>query len=150
MRALPLWRVAFVALGFVACRDEASRVIPDTPLGRVARDWLAAHNRDEGHAIVHFTLENRGSAPVAGAQTDSIVRAGMRLADSLGYLVPVRTLQSSKSTLAVLLRSKDGATWTARFTPVRQPSLVKVAVEVNRTWIVRGAPGLPDSAAGQR
>jgi hypothetical protein len=129
----------------VGCRDASSSVVPETPLGRVARDWLAAHNRDEGHATVHFTMENRGSGPVTGAQMDSIVYAGVRLADSLGHLVPVKTLESSDSTLAVLLRSADGGTWTAQFTPARQPSLVKVAVTVNRSWTYHGGFGLVDS-----
>jgi hypothetical protein len=44
-----------------SCRN-ASPEFPKTPLGQVGRDWLAAHNRAEGHAAVHFTLLNRGSA----------------------------------------------------------------------------------------
>jgi len=83
--------------------------------------------------MVHFTMGNRGTAPISGRQMDSIVYAGVKVADSLGPLVAIKTLESSDSALAVLFRSKDGGTWTARFTPMRQPSLVKVAVQVNRT-----------------
>jgi len=143
--------VVVAALVFAGCRDASSSVVPETPLGRVARDWIAAHNRDEGHAMVHFTMENRGSGPMTGAQTDSIVYAGVRLADSLGHLVPVKTLESSDSTLSVVFRSADGGTWTARLTPVRQPSLVKVAVIVNRSWTYHGGSDLVDSVpAGSR
>jgi hypothetical protein len=28
-------------------------IVPGTPLGRVAIDWITAHNRGEGHAAVH-------------------------------------------------------------------------------------------------
>jgi hypothetical protein len=139
-----------MALALGACRDAASSVVPETPLGRVARDWVAAHNRDEGHAMVHFTMENRGTTPISGAQMDSIVYAGVRLADSLGPLVAVETLESSDSALAVVFRSKNGGTWTARFTPAAQPSLVKVAIQVNRTWTVRGGSSLADSATSVR
>lgn len=106
---------------------------PETPLGRVGHDWLAAHNRAEGHAAVHFTMLNRGSAAMSGAQTDSVVRAGVELAQRVGPLVPVRLLYSSDTALAMRLRSADGSLWNARFTPAVQPSLVKVAVELKRT-----------------
>jgi len=112
------------------CRDAGSAVFPETPLGVTARDWLAAHNRDEGHAVVHFTMVNRGSAPMSGAQMDSTVYAGVRLADSLGPLVPVKVERASDSLLAVLLTSKDGGRWMAEFRPVSQPGLVKVDVRV--------------------
>ena len=36
----------------LACRGGAPD-FPETPLGRVGHDWLAAHNRAEGHAAVH-------------------------------------------------------------------------------------------------
>jgi hypothetical protein len=117
-----------------SCRDAASRVFPDTPLGRTGRDWLAAHNRGEGHAVVHFTLVNRGSALITGAQTDSIVSSGVRLAQAIGPLVPVRLMYSTDTALAVLLQSADTAsrTWTARFRPVVQPNFVKVQVEIRK------------------
>jgi hypothetical protein len=147
----PRRRAVIVATVVLAgCRDVSSSVVPETPLGRVARDWLAAHNRDEGHAMVHFTMENRGSGPMTGGQMDSIVYAGVRLADSVGRLVPVKTLKSSDSTLSVLFRSADGGTWTAQFTPVVQPSLVKVAVTVNRIWIYHGGSSLVDSVPDSR
>ena len=101
--------------------------------------------------MVHFTIENRGSRPMSGAQMDSVVYAGVRLADSLGRLVPVKTLESSDSTLSMLFQSADGGTWTAQFTPVRQPSLVKVAVTVNRSWTYHGKSDFVDSVpAGSR
>ena len=115
-----------------ACRGGAPD-FPETPLGRVGHDWLAAHNRAEGHAAVHFTMLNRGSAAMSGAQTDSVVRAGVELAQRVGPLVPVRLLYSSDTALAMRLRSADGTLWSARFTPAVQPSFVKVAVELERT-----------------
>ena len=135
MRATVL-RLVIGAMGFaaVSCRDAASRVFPDTPLGQTGRDWLAAHNRAEGHAAVHFTLGNRGSAPVSGAETDSLVRASVRFAQSAGRLVPERLLYSTDTALAVLLRSEDTASrkWTIRLRPAVQPNTVKVQIEIGR------------------
>ena len=108
-------------------------MLPATPLGSVARDWLFAHNQGDGHAAVHFTLENRGSAAMSGAQVDSAVYAGVKFARDLGPLVLVTLLQSSDTSLAVLLHSKTGDKWKARFTPAAQPSMVKVRVELGRT-----------------
>jgi hypothetical protein len=116
----------------MGCRDAGSNVFPETVLGRAGRDWLAAHNRREGHAVVHFTMINRGTAPMTGAQMDSTVYAGVRLADSVGTLVPVKVSQSSDSLLAVDLTSRDGKTWMAEFRPAVQPSLVKVDVRVSK------------------
>jgi len=115
----------------LACRGGAPD-FPDTPLGHVGHDWLAAHNRAEGHAIVHFTMVNRGSAGMSGAQMDSAVRAGVQLAERVGPLVPVRLLSSSDTALIMLLRSADGSLWNGRFTQAVQPSLVKVDVQVVR------------------
>ena len=62
---VPRWRPLVVAaVALAGCRDASSSVVPETPLGQVARDWLTAHNRDEGHAMVHFTIENRGTGPI--------------------------------------------------------------------------------------
>jgi hypothetical protein len=119
-------------LVLMGCRDAGSNVFPETVLGRVGRDWLAAHNRHEGHAVVHFTMVNRGAAPMSGAQMDSTVYAGVRLADSLGPLVPVKVAQSSDTLLAVDLTSRDGKIWMAEFRPAVQPSLVKVDVRVSK------------------
>ena len=133
--AASLCRVGvFWVVMLASCRDAGARVFPDTPLGRVGRDWLAAHNRAEGHAAVHFTMQNRGLAPVTGAQTDSMVSASVRLARTIGPLVPVRVLYATDTALAVLLRSADTASivWTARFHSAPQPALVDVLVEVNR------------------
>ena len=121
-----------------SCRD-GSPGFPETPLGHVGRDWLAAHNRAEGHAAVHFTMLNRGSAAMSGAQVDSAVRDQVQLAQRVGRLVPVRLLVSTDSVLVVLLRSAGDSLWSARFTPVAQPGLVKVDVEVHRASMVRGA-----------
>jgi len=116
----------------LACR-AGSPDFPETPLGSVGHDWLAAHNRAEGHAAVHFTMLNRGSAAMSGVQTDSVVRAGVELAQRVGPLVPLRLLYSSDTALIMLLRSADSSVWSARFTPAVQPSFVKVAVELERT-----------------
>ena len=121
-----------IAAFLFACRGGAPE-FPETALGHVGHDWLAAHNRAEGHAIVHFTMVNRGSATMSGAQMDSTVHAGVQLAERVGHLVPVRLLYSSDTSLVMLLRSADSTVWSARFTPVVQPSLVKVAVELKRT-----------------
>jgi hypothetical protein len=57
-----------------SCRN-ASPEFPKTPLGQVGRDWLAAHNRAEGHAAVHFTLpESRQRSDVSGSETMTLVR----------------------------------------------------------------------------
>jgi hypothetical protein len=69
---------------------------------------------------------------MSGAQMDSTVYAGVRLADSLGPLVPVKVAQSSDTLLAVDLTSRDGKIWMAEFRPVVQPSLVKVDVRVSK------------------
>ena len=114
-----------------SCRG-GSPGFPETPLGHVGHDWLAAHNRGEGHAAVHFTMVNRGSAAMSGAQMDSAVRAQVQLAQRVGPLVPVRLLASSDTVLVMLLRSADDSVWSARFTRVTQPALTKVDVEVNR------------------
>ena len=124
-RVLPL----ILLLG--SCRD-GSPGFPETLLGHVGHDWLAAHNRGEGHAVVHFTMVNRGSAAMSGAQMDSAVRAGVQFAQRVGPLVPARVLYSSDTMLVMLLRSRDDSLWSARFTPVAQPGLVKVGVEVSR------------------
>ena len=115
----------------LACRGGAPD-FPDTPLGHVGHDWLAAHNRAEGHAIVHFTMVNRGSAGMSGAQMDSAVHAGVQLAERVGPLVPVRLLSTSDTALIMLLRSADGSLWNGRFAQAVQPSLVKVDVQVVR------------------
>jgi hypothetical protein len=82
--------------------------------------------------MVHFTLENRGTAPVNGAQVDSAVYDGVRFAREVGPVEPVELLQSGDSVLSVLLRSKNGDVWKAQFTPAVQPSPVRVRVEVSR------------------
>jgi hypothetical protein len=125
---LPPLIVAFL----LACRGGAPD-FPETPLGSVGHDWLAAHNRAEGHAFVHFTTLNRGSAAMSGAQMDSAVHAGVQLAERVGRLVPVELRYSSDTTLIMLLRSADSSVWNARFTRAVQPSFVKVAVELKRT-----------------
>ena len=119
-------------LFLVACRGGVPG-FPETPLGHAGHDWLAAHNRAEGHAFVHFTTLNRGSAAMSGAQMDSVVHAGVQRAERIGRLTPVRLLYSSDTTLVMLLRSGDSSVWSARFTRAVQPSLVKVAVELERT-----------------
>jgi hypothetical protein len=121
----------------LACRGGAPG-FPETPLGRVGHDWLAAHNRAEGHAAVHFTMLNRGSAAMSGAQMDSAVNAGVQLAERIGRLVPVRLLYSSDTALIMQLRSADGSLWNGRFRQAVQPSLVKVEVQVDRADIIPG------------
>jgi len=131
---MPVARVRLVlplALLLDACRD-ASPAFPETPLGHVGHEWLAAHNRAEGHAVVHFTMLNRGSAGMSGAQMDSAVHAGVQLAQRVGPLTPARLLVSTDTMLVMLLRSADDSLWGARFTPAVQPSIVKIDVDINR------------------
>ena len=130
----------------LACRGGPPG-FPETPLGRVGHDWLAAHNRAEGHAAVHFTMLNRGSAVMTGAQMDSAVHASVQLAERVGPLVLVRLLYSSDTTLVMLLRSADRSVWSVRFTRAVQPSLVKVAVDVDRVHTMGAAEVMlrPDS-----
>ena len=125
-------RLALPLLLLVGSCRQGQADFPETPLGHVGHDWLAAHNRGEGHAVVHFTMLNRGNGGMSGAQMDSAVRAEVQLAQRVGRLVPVRLLVSSDSMLVMLLRSTDDSLWSARFTPAAQPGLVKVDVEVNR------------------
>ena len=123
-------RFGLVALMVVtSCRD---RVIPATPLGKLAAGWIHAHNEGDGHALVHFTLVNRGSAPMNGAQVDSAVYDGVRFAKQVGPLEPVKLLQSTDTSVVVILRSNIGDEWKARFTSSTQPSQVKMLVHVSR------------------
>ena len=81
--------------------------------------------------MVHFTMVNRGTAPMSGGQTDSAVYAGVKLAQELGPLVPVKLLYASDTSVTVLLRSTNRGTWKAEFTSAVQPSLVKVLVRMD-------------------
>jgi hypothetical protein len=124
---------AFLLLGLVlvsACRDAS--VIPPTPLGQIATDWLTAHNRGEGHAAVHFTLTHQGSVRMTGLQVDSTVYAAVKFAQDVGRFVPVKLLESSDTSLVVLLRSARAGDFTVRFTPAVQPSTSQVVVQVDR------------------
>jgi hypothetical protein len=114
-----------------SCRDPGSSVFPSTPLGELGVAWLTAHNRAEGHAMVHFTMVNRGTALMSGAQTDSAVYAGVKFAQELGPLVPIKLLYSSDTSVTVLLRSANRGMWRGEFTSAAQPSLVKVHVRMD-------------------
>ncbi|HUQ82708.1 MAG TPA: hypothetical protein VM076_16275 [Gemmatimonadaceae bacterium] len=114
-----------------SCRDAASAVVPRTALGTVAKEWLFAHNQGDGHAMVHYTLGNRGAARMSGAQVDSIVYDGVRFAKAVGPLTPTALVESSDSSLTIELRSENGDAWTARFAPAPQPSNVRVRVAVS-------------------
>lgn len=114
----------------LACGGSARVVLPETTLGTVAKEWLFAHNQGDGHAMVHFTLGNRGSAGMTGSQVDSAVYAGVRFARELGPLEPVALMWSTDSSLAIVLRSKTRGFWTAEMTLAEQPSPVRVKVNV--------------------
>jgi hypothetical protein len=107
-------------------------VLPTTPLGNLAAGWLHAHNEGDGHAMVHFTLVNRGAAPMNGAQVDSAVYDGVRFAKQVGPLEAVKLLQATDTSVVVILRSSIGDEWKARFTSPQQPSQVKMRVHVSR------------------
>jgi hypothetical protein len=125
-------RVVIIALCCVttACRDTATAIVPPTPLGTAAKAWIFAHNRGDGHAMVHFTLRNRGRAAMNGAQVDSTVFDGVRFSKTVGPLTATAVTASSDSLLTLQLRAEDGARWTAKFTPAEQPSAVRVRVDV--------------------
>ena len=107
-------------------------MLPGTSLGTFAKEWLFAHNQGDGHAMVHYTMGNRGTAPMTGAQSDSAVYEGVKFAQAVGPLTPTERLESTDSTLAILLRSAKGEVWKARFTPAPQPNPVRVRVVVSR------------------
>jgi hypothetical protein len=131
-RRIRTGRIALLSACLIAaCRDR-SGIIPRTPLGKLAADWLFAHNEGDGHAMVHFTLVNRGSAPMNGAQVDSAVYDGVRFARQVGPLTPVQLIESTDTSVVVLLRSKIGDDWNARFTSAPEPSPVKMVVHVSR------------------
>ena len=135
-----MWLTAVLScVLLIGCRDARSAVIPETSLGSAAKAWLFAHNQGDGHAMVHFTLENRGSAPMNGAQVDSTVYDGVRFARELGPVELVKLLRSTDASLSVLLRATDGDLWTAEFTPAAQPSPVRVSVVVSRTSPASGS-----------
>ena len=133
MRALSKQFVPAAMLSVMACHDRASAIVPDTPLGGVARAWITAHNRDEGHAVVHFTTTNRGTGPMSGTQMDSVVYSSVRFADSVGTLVATHVNVSSDTLLDVALEDRRGGTWAAQFRPVTQPALFKVDVRITRS-----------------
>lgn len=117
----------------VSCRDAASAVVPRTALGAFAKEWLFAHNQGDGHAMVHYTMGNRGTAGMSGAQVDSTVYEGVQFAKAVGPLTPTSLVESTDSSLTIQLRSETGDTWTARFTPAPQPSPVRIRVAVGRS-----------------
>ena len=132
MIARPLRSVALaLSVVLVSCRDAASAVVPRTALGEFAKEWLFAHNQGDGHAMVHYTLGNRGAAGMSGAQVDSTVYDGVRFAKAVGPLTPTALVESSDSSLTIQLRTEKGDAWTARFTPAVQPSAVRVRVAVS-------------------
>lgn len=115
-----------------SCSDAGSGVLPATLLGVFAKEWLFAHNQGDGHAMVHYTLGNRGAAQLSGAQIDSTVYDGVKFAQAVGALTPTQVIESSDSSLAILATSVKGEVWKAQFTRATQPSPVRVRVEVSR------------------
>ena len=133
--ALAIATLAIATLA--ACTDAGSNVLPATSLGAFGKEWLFAHNQGDGHAIVHYTMGNRVAGQMSGAQVDSTVYAGVKFAQDVGPLTPTTLVESSDTSLAILLKSAKGDVWQARFTPTTQPSPVRVRVEVSR---VQSAP----------
>jgi hypothetical protein len=132
-RTVVLFAVAMLA----SCTESGSDILPATSLGRFGKEWLFAHNQGDGHAMVHYTMGNRVTGQMSGAQVDSTVYAGVKFAQEVGPLTPTTLAESSDTSLAILLRSAKGDVWQARFTPAKQPSPVRVRVEVSR---VESAP----------
>jgi hypothetical protein len=113
------------------CRDVGSSVIPSTPLGRFASAWLLANNRGNVHALVHFASEHEGSVKMAPSEQDSALWEALRFAHEQGWLVPVRLLHTSDTSLAILLRSDSSGVLKAVFRLVPQPNTAQVSVEVS-------------------
>ncbi len=80
--------------------------------------------------MVHFTMRNRGTVTMNGAQIDSTVFDGVQFSKTVGRLVADSIVESSDSVLTLSLRSANGAIWLARFTAAEQPSTVQVRVSV--------------------
>ena len=115
-----------------SCTEAGAGVLPATSLGAFAKEWLFAHNQGDGHAMVHYTMGNRVAGQMSGAQVDSTVYAGVKFAQAVGPLTPTSLVESSDTSLAIRLTSAKGEVWTARFTPAKQPSPVRVRVDVSR------------------
>jgi hypothetical protein len=69
---------------------------------------------------------------MTGPQVDSAVYAAVKYARDVGRFVPVKLLESSDTSLVVLLRSESSGDFTVRFTPALQPSTSQVVVQVDR------------------
>jgi hypothetical protein len=117
----------------LSCRDASSSVIPSTPLGRYAVEWLSAHNRGDTHSIVHFTVTHRGSVRMTPLQEDGAVHEGVQFAREIGPLVALKVLASSDTALAVLLRTVRADSFAILFKPASQPGVTPVLVQVDRS-----------------
>lgn len=124
-------RAVLASVLLLGCRDPASSVIPATPLGRFASAWLAANNRGDAHALVHFASEHQGGTKMTGFQSDSALAEGLRFARQQGRLVPIQLLHSSDTSLAVLLHSDSTGDLKAVFRPAPQPNVAQVLLEVS-------------------
>ena len=135
-----VWAVVWSAL-LLNCRDEASSVIPSSPLGRYASAWLVANNRGNAHALVHFILGTQGSLRMSAFQQDSALAVALRFARRQGRLVAIRLLYTSDTALAVLLRSDSTGTLRAVFRPAPQPNSAQIIVEVSHAeGTTQGSP----------
>jgi hypothetical protein len=124
------WGVVWSIL-LLNCRDEASSVIPSSPLGRYASAWLLANNRGNAHALVHFIMGSQGSLRMSAFQQDSALREALGFARQQGRLVAIRLLSTSDTSLAVLLHSDSTGTLRAVFRPAPQPNVAQVIVELS-------------------
>lgn len=119
------------------CSPRQAPVIPDTALGKTATEWLFAHNRGDGHAVVHFTTRNRGGRRMSPAEEDSTVLAGVTASKQIGHLTPTAVVVSSDALLVLRMQSDSTGVWQVRFSPAPPTSTVRVRVQAERE-----APGV--------
>ena len=134
-RAAPFVRGLFMGSALIvglSCARPGEALIPNTPLGQTATEWLFAHNEGDGHAAVHFAARNRGERHSNGAEQDSAVLAAVQASRRIGRLTPIAIVASNDTMLVLRLRSDSAIVWVATFRPVPQPDVERVRVLVVR------------------
>jgi hypothetical protein len=116
----------------LSCASPGASLIPKTPLGQTATEWLFAHNEGDAHAAVHFAARNRGERHSNGAEQDSAVWAAVQASRRIGHLTPIALVASNDTVLVLRLRSDSVMVWVATFRSVPQPDVERVRVSVVR------------------
>jgi hypothetical protein len=123
--------MAIVCVAIAACTpEEGTDVIPATPVGHVARNWLAANNDGKRLAMVEYRENNRGPVKLSREQYDAALRLAIELAHDLGHLTALRVIESNDSTLAFRLKGENGRIWDARFFPGGPQDAVKYQIQL--------------------